>query len=142
MDKRTGWVLLRLLEIILGGLFIYAGALKHFHPHAFAEAVLAYQLVPVILVGATAAVIPWVELAAGLFLAVGLKRRACLLLLGALTGAFIAVMIITMARGLKIDCGCGLFFQQQVGPGSILQDTLLLAWVWGLYRWELRQAAR
>ena len=133
---------LRLLEIALGGLFVYAALQKHFHPDEFAEAVQAYQLLPVSLVGAAAAVLPWVELAAGLFLAVGLKRRSCLLLLAALTGGFLVVTLITMARGLEIDCGCGLFFARQVGPAVVLEDLVILAWAVGLYRWEARAAGR
>jgi putative oxidoreductase len=129
---------LRLLEIILGGIFVYAGLLKHLHAEEFAEAVAAYQLLPVFLVGAVAAILPWVEIAAGLFLAVSLKRRSCLLLLGAMIGGFLLVLFITAARGLKIDCGCGLFFARQVGLGVILEDTFLLVWTAALYRIEVK----
>jgi uncharacterized membrane protein YphA (DoxX/SURF4 family) len=79
-----------------------------------------------------------VELTAGALLMAGFKRRACLLLLSFLIASFLVVMAVTMARGLKIDCGCGLFFQTQVGWGVILQDTLLLAWAGGLYWWEVK----
>ena len=133
-------ILLRLLEIILGGLFFYAGYLKLLRPEDFAEAVLAYRLVPISLVGAMAAVLPWLEVAAGLFLAVGLKRRSCLLLLGLLTGGFLLVMLVTLARGLKIDCGCGLFFTRQVGLVPILEDAVILLGAAGLYYWELTGA--
>lgn len=47
--------------------------------------------------------------------------------------------LITMARGLKIDCGCGLFFQRQVGLESILEDALLLGVAGWLY-WRERKA--
>jgi putative oxidoreductase len=133
-------LLLRLFEIILGALFIYAGCLKLLHPYEFAEAVLAYRLLPVALMGTAAAVIPWLETAAGLFLVLGLKRRSCLLVLGSLGGVFLLVMLITALRGLKIDCGCGLFFQRQVGLASILEDIFLLLWTAGLYYWELMGA--
>lgn len=127
----------RLLEIILGGLFIYAGCLKLLRPYEFAEAVLGYRLLPAPLAGVVAAALPWIETAAGIFLGVGLKRRSCLLILGWLTGTFLLVMLITAARGLKIDCGCGLFFQRQVGPAPILEDAFLLLWAAGLYYWEM-----
>lgn len=133
-------LLLRLLEIILGGLFFYAGYVKLLHPEDFAEAVLAYRVAPVYLVGVTAAVLPWLELAAGLLLAVGLKRRSCLLLLGFLTGGFLLVMLATLARGLKIDCGCGLFFTRQVGLVPILEDAAIMLAAAGLYYWELMVA--
>ncbi|MCX5889423.1 MAG: DoxX family membrane protein [Deltaproteobacteria bacterium] len=133
-------LILRLLEIILGGLFFYAGYLKLLHPEDFAEAVMAYRLLPMSLMGAMAAVLPWLEVAAGLFLAVGLKRRSCLLLLGFLTGGFLLVMLVTLARGLKIDCGCGLFFTRQVGLVPILEDGVILLGAAGLYYWELMAA--
>ena len=136
------WLALRLLEVALGGIFFYAGLQKHFHPHEFAEAVLAYRLLPDPLVGLTAAVLPWLEIVAGSLLAAGLKRRSCLLLLGLLGGGFMVLMLVTMARGLKIDCGCGLFFPRQVGLGAVLEDGFFLAWAAGLYWWELRGGGR
>jgi len=115
---------------------------KFLHPYEFAEAVLAYRLLPERLVGATAAVLPWVEIVAGLFLIVGLKRRSSLVLLGGLLSGFLAVILITMARGLKIDCGCGLFLDRQVGWGVLLEDGVFLVWAAGLYAWERRVAGR
>jgi putative oxidoreductase len=128
----------RVLEVVFGGLFVYAGLLKHLHIYEFAEAVLAYQLVPVSLAGVTAAALPWVEITAGLCLMVGLKRRSCLIILAWLLAGFLAVIFITMARGLKIDCGCGLFFQREVGLGAVAEDAVLLGWAAGLYWWERR----
>jgi putative oxidoreductase len=130
----------RTLEVILGGLFFYAGVQKLLHPYDFAEAVMAYQLLPVSAVGMLVAVLPWVEIAAGLCLAVGLKPRSSLLILSGLLAGFLIAIIITMARGLEIDCGCGLFSQRQVGPVAILEDLVLLAWSLGLYWWELTNA--
>jgi putative oxidoreductase len=126
----------RVLEIILGGLFVYAGLQKYLHPYEFAEAVLAYRLLPEGLVGLTVVALPWVEIAAGLSLLVGLKRRSCLLILAGLVAVFLVAIFITMARGLNIDCGCGLFFQRQVGWGAVAEDLVLLAWAAGLYWWE------
>jgi uncharacterized membrane protein YphA (DoxX/SURF4 family) len=127
----------RFLAVILGGLFFYAGLQKVLHPYEFAEAVLAYQLLPESLVGIAAAGLPWLEIAAGLGLAAGLKPRSCLLILAGLVAGFSVVILITMARGLKIDCGCGLFFQRQVGLAALLEDLILILWAAGLYGWEL-----
>ena len=44
--------------IVLGGLFVYAGVQKHLAPYEFAEAILAYQLLPSALVGLVAATLP------------------------------------------------------------------------------------
>jgi uncharacterized membrane protein YphA (DoxX/SURF4 family) len=123
--------------VLLGGLFFYAGLQKVLHFHEFAEAVLAYRLLPESLVGLAVAGLPWLEIAAGLCLVAGIKRRSCLLLLSGLVALFLIVIFITMARGLSIDCGCGLFFQRQVGWGAVLEDAVLLIWAGGLYWWEL-----
>ena len=133
---------LRALEVVLGGLFFYAGLQKVLHLHEFAEAVLAYQLLPESLVGLAVAGLPWLEIAAGLCLVAGLKRRSCLLLLTGLVAIFLVVIFITMARGLSIDCGCGLFFQRQVGWGAVLEDAVLLIWAAGLYWWEVVRAEK
>ena len=135
--RLTGNTLVRrILEIVLGGLFCYAGVLKLLHPYEFAEAVLAYRLAPDFLVGGIVAVLPWVELAAGLCLVAGLKPRSGLLIVSGLLAGFLAVILITMARGLNIDCGCGLFSQRQVGLAAVAEDLFLLAWAAGLYGWE------
>lgn len=135
--------------IVLGGLFVYAGVQKHLAPYEFAEAILAYQLLPVGLVGLVAASLSWVEIVSGISLILGflmpsrrfsnpfpldgiLRRSGLLLILGQ-SLLFIAVLLITLARGLKIDCGCGLFFQRQVGLESILEDALLLGVAGWLY---------
>ena len=133
---------LRALEVLLGGLFFYAGLQKVLHIHEFAEAVLAYQLLSESLVGLAVAGLPWLEVAAGFCLLVGLKRRSCLLLLSGLVAIFLVVIFVTMARGLKIDCGCGLFFQRQVGLGAVLEDVVLLIWAAGLYCWELLRSEK
>jgi len=140
MARKLNWIILRLLEAALGAVFIYAGLQKHWHPEEFAEAVLAYRLLPSSLAGLAAAVLPWLELTPGALLVLGFKRRSCLLLLGLLAAAFLAVLLITMARGLQIDCGCGLFFQRQVGLAAALEDAFFLAWAAALYWWDWRQA--
>jgi putative oxidoreductase len=141
--------------IVLGGLFVYAGIQKHLAPYEFAEAILAYQLLPFSLVGLVAAILSWIEIVSGFSLILGcllgrrrfsnpfpvggiLRRSALLLILGQ-SVLFIAVLLITLARGLKIDCGCGLFFQRQVGLESILEDALLLGVAGWLY-WREWQA--
>jgi len=130
------FILIRILEIVLGGLFFYTGLQKLLHPYEFAEVVLAYQLLPESLAGLVVAALPWMEIAAGLCLAAGLKRRSSLIILSGLLAVFLIVILITLARGLNIDCGCGLFFQRQVGTAAILEDLVLLVCIAGLYRWE------
>jgi len=154
------------LGLILGGLFVYAGGQKHLAPYEFAETVQVYQLLPPALVGLIAAVFPWLELTSGAFLIIGilmkaegclafgcsrpgvmawdgvLTRRSSLLLIMLQLGLFILVLLITMARELKIDCGCGLFTDRQVGPGAILENALLLGVAGWLYWREWKSGER
>ncbi|MFZ2088866.1 MAG: MauE/DoxX family redox-associated membrane protein [Desulfobaccales bacterium] len=151
------WPLRLLIGIGLGVAFLYAGVQKYLAPDEFAEAILAYQLLPEALVGLSAAFLPWLELAVGGILVfgylaetgqrlasglglgsgsgqtVGMLRRSALLLIMVQLLLFIVVLLITMARGLKIDCGCGLFSERQVGWAAVLEDFLLFgatAWVY------------
>jgi ribA/ribD-fused uncharacterized protein len=146
-----------ILGLALGGAFFYAGLQKKLAPYEFAEAILAYKLLPDPLVGLTAAILPWLEITSGFFLALGylaeipgrvlsglglswgprlvggIKRRSCLILIIGQLALILAVLAITFARGLKIDCGCGLIWARQVGWGIILEDSLMLAltvWLW------------
>lgn len=164
--KRTAAVswLCGLLGLALGLAFLYTGVQKRLDPYQFAEAVLAYQLLPQALVGLVAVVLPWIELTSGFFLALGylleipgrllrglgfplgdrliggIKRKSCLLLLILQLVLILVVLLITLARGLKIDCGCGLLWARQVGWGVILEDAFLLALAVFLYWWELPAA--
>ncbi len=129
---------MRFLEIILGALFCYSGYIKLLSPHDFADAVLAYRLLPLTPAAVVAVALPWLETLAGLFLVVGLKKRSCLLLLTLLSGLFMLVIISAMARGLHIDCGCGLFSGREVGLMPLLEDGFLFLWAGWLYSRELK----
>lgn len=121
------------LELALAGIFLYSGLQKQLHPDEFVKAVMAYKILPSELVGLTAATLPAAEGAAGLLLALGYKKRSCLLLLVLLVCVFLIAMLITMLRGLNIDCGCSLFLSRQVGWVAFMEDSLLLVLAGGLY---------
>jgi ribA/ribD-fused uncharacterized protein len=54
----------------------------------------------------------------------------------------LVVLGITFARGLKIDCGCGLIWARKVGWGIIIEDLLMLTLTGFLYWWELPGATQ
>jgi putative oxidoreductase len=134
-----------ILGLGLGGVFVYAGIQKYLAPYEFAEAILAYQLLPLGLVGLVAATLPWLEMVSGFSLALGYlwrgRRFSNPIPMGALLRRS-ALLLITLARGLKIDCGCGLFMDRQVGLGAILEDALLLGLLGWLYWRECRAGGR
>ena len=63
--KRTGRISYHLCRLLLGGVFVWAGAVKALDVPAFAGQVATYQLLPYAWNYAVAATLPFVELLAG-----------------------------------------------------------------------------
>lgn len=120
-------------RLLLGGLFLYASLEKISKPYHFAAAVEAYQLLPPTLVGVAAVLLPWMEAVAATALIIGFQPRSAVLVLSGLMVIFMAAIAITMARGLAIDCGCGLLVERPVGWLALLEDGLLLGLLLALY---------
>jgi uncharacterized membrane protein YphA (DoxX/SURF4 family) len=91
---------------LLGGVFLWAGIAKALDHQAFVVAVDAYALLPKALVPPFAAALPWVEIAIGLFLVLGLFVRFAGATSAALLAMFVVALVQAKARGLAIDCGC------------------------------------
>lgn len=95
-----------LLRLLLGGVLIFAGALKVFAPAEFAGQIVNYRLLPHEFVNMVAITLPWAELATGLFLVMGVWVRAAALLAAGMAGVFVISVGQAVARGLNIECGC------------------------------------
>lgn len=93
-------------RLLLGGVFVYAGALKLPDPAASVRAVRAYRVLPEAVVPAVGYGLPVLEVALGVLLLLGLAVRFTAVLTGLLLIVFIAGMASAWARGLTIDCGC------------------------------------
>ena len=131
--KRTGRISYHFCRLLLGGVFVWAGAVKALDVLAFAGQVAAYQLLPYAWNYAVAATLPYVELLAGALLLMNLKARPATLLLAALNALFIVVLASVLARGLNIDCGC---FGPDAGTTPLQalgRDLLLLALAFAVY---------
>jgi uncharacterized membrane protein YphA (DoxX/SURF4 family) len=95
-------------RLLVGSVFIYAGAIKIIDPAAFAKNVYQYQMLPGdLLVNLTALYLPWLEVLCGaaLILAPRLRRGAAAWIITLLV-VFTAAILISLARGLDITCGC------------------------------------
>ena len=112
---------IRVLRIILGALFLWAGLSKMPQPENFARTIDAFHLLPQILILPAAIVIPWVEFLAGLGLLSGFKTRlsACICL--GLLCLFAIALGINIFRGIN-DISCGCFGS---GPGDTLSTALI-----------------
>ena len=70
---------------------------------------------------------PWIELVAGILLIFGIAVKENSAILSALLFVFIVAIIISIARGLNIDCGCfGTVEGSKVGLIKILENVGLL----------------
>jgi uncharacterized membrane protein YphA (DoxX/SURF4 family) len=118
-------------RLLLGGVFVVAGALKIPDPAAAVRAVRAYQLLPEPLVSPVAFGLPVVEIAVGLALLLGIFVRTAALAAAVLLAVFLVGVGSAWARGLQIDCGCfGNGGQVAAGetayPLEVLRDAALL----------------
>ena len=96
----------RILEIAIGALFIYAGALKAWDPAQFADDIDHYHLLPWPLGVRLAFYLPWLEILSGLALVCRRASKGAVTILGALMLVFIAASAIARARGIDVSCGC------------------------------------
>jgi hypothetical protein len=132
MTART--IVLRVVAILIGGLFVYAGAVKVIDPVEFARDVDNYKMLPWQLSVGLALYLPWLEILCGLGLITSVLFRGSVLIITALMSLFIVVTIISKARGLDITCGCfghaseSLSFAWHLVLDFALLAGLLLLW--------------
>jgi len=95
-----------LCRAIPAALLLWAGLAKAFDHQGAILAVDAYDVLPGGAVRVVAAALPWVEIAVGTLLVLGLFTRVAGAATAVLATVFIAAMGQAKARGLQIDCGC------------------------------------
>ncbi len=93
-------------RLILGGVWLAAGAAKVGDLAASGRAVAAYRLLPYESATVAGAVLPFVEIAIGVLLIVGLATRVAAIAAGLLLLAYLGGVTSVWVRGLRIDCGC------------------------------------
>lgn len=123
-------------RVLLGGLFVYLGAIKALDPVAFLKQVHAFQVLgsPLAL-NLTAGLLPWAEVACGAFLLIGWQRRGAALLALVMLLGFTALIVLrawTIYRAggvalcsIRFDCGCGT--GEVVACWKVLQNAGLTA---------------
>lgn len=116
-------------RLAVGAIFLYAGIVKGLDPQGFAQAIYNYRILPGGIINPMAITLPWVEVAVGVSLLLGVWVPGGSLLASGLLGVFAAALGLNAVRGLDIDCGC--FSTASTGPGSTLwylvRDLGLLA---------------
>lgn len=134
-------IIAKLLHLVFGGVFVYAGVLKAWNPQAFLDDVRSFDLLGDPWAAWLAMGLPWLEIFAGLAVITGVLRRGGLLVLnGALVG-FLGAIALSWYRGIDIRCGC--FGSAEASSNYvelIVRDVLLLAL--GLWLFLRRNAQR
>jgi len=131
------------VRVVAAAIWLVSGAGTVADLSQFEAQVQAYKLLPGALEAPFAYTLPFMEIAIGLYLLVGLLIRPVAILSCLLMSVFIFAMAQAWARGLSLDCGCfGSLARERVGLGTIVRDaalgipSLVLA-VWPPRRWSL-----
>ena len=127
-SRRPLKLAMRLTEIGIGAVFIFAGAIKACDPAAFANDIHHYRITPWMVSVAVALYLPWLEILCGLCLAVRrFEAGATGVALGLMT-VFTIALLSAWVRGLDIACGCfGPSGAKTDYPFALARDAGLIA---------------
>lgn len=98
--------LLFIIRVVIAFIFIYAGAEKISNPDDFALSISNYRLLPTSLLNFFAITLPWIEIVAGILLLFGISVKENSAIILSLLLLFTIAIVISLFRGLSIDCGC------------------------------------
>jgi len=124
----------RITDLVVGGVFIYAGVVKAFQPVRFASDIDNYKILPWTISVGLAFYLPWLEILCGLALILRRLYLGGLSILTALVLIFSGVTIAAKVRDLDITCGCfGHASQNWSFSGHLALDLVILAALLALY---------
>lgn len=131
------WISL-LVRIGMGAVMLWAGFAKVGDIPASIRSVRAYQILPETVVPFIGTMLPYLEIALGVVLVVGVFTRLSTILYVVMIGAFIFGLAWVWAKGYKIDCGCfgakGDINPEKTNyPASMVERVSFLAmgiWLW------------
>jgi uncharacterized membrane protein YphA (DoxX/SURF4 family) len=115
-----------MFRVVVGGVFIWAGALKILGPLEFAQDIANYRVVSRDISFFIALVLPWLEVLCGILVILGIFRSSSSLLLSGMMGVFLVLIVVTLFRGLDVDCGCFGSIGRNVDFRLLLTDIVLL----------------
>ena len=124
-----------LARVLLGAVFLVAGALKIAHPVDFHSDLLAYDVpLPDVVFRLVAVVLPWLEAICGAALLATVWTETAGAVVTAMCLAFVVMLGQAVMRGLELTCGClgpedeGWF--DRPGVALIRAAVLLVGSVW------------
>ena len=99
------WLVLA-LRIVLGAIFIVAGATKVGHADLFAAQIAGFRLLSPAVIAPIAIALPFLEILLGIYLIIGLFTRAAAWIAVALLAIFDLAIASAVVRGMSVSCGC------------------------------------
>jgi len=128
IKNRTSNIIWRILDFVLAGIFIYAGALKAIDPVQFASDIDNFKILPWPVSVALGFYLPWLEIFCALALVFRFLYRGALSILMVLIVTFTLATIAAKIRGLDITCGCfGHVSQNWSFPSHLATNLAILA---------------
>ena len=125
-----------LLRVLLAFVFVFAAIEKIAAPESFAVSISNYKLLPTELINIPAVIIPWIELISGLLLLFGISVKENSAIITFLLNVFTIGILISLFRGLNIDCGCfGTIYGERIGLLKVSENILLIISGFMLVRW-------
>lgn len=95
-----------LARVILGGMLIFAGALKVGHAPDLASAIAGFRLLPAVVTAPLALVLPYFEILLGLYLIAGLFTRAVATIAAVQFVVYAVAIASAVIRHIPANCGC------------------------------------
>jgi uncharacterized membrane protein YphA (DoxX/SURF4 family) len=106
-----------IVRLLVGALFVFAGASKVGHFNDLAAAIAGFRILPEPFVGPLAVLLPFFEIGLGLYLIAGLFTRAAAVVGAVQLTIYGAAIASAVIRHIPANCGC-------FGP----QDTAKADW--------------
>jgi uncharacterized membrane protein YphA (DoxX/SURF4 family) len=101
----VNWLVLA-VRVLLGALFVVAGASKVGHADVFAAEIAGFRLLPAAVIAPIAIALPFLEMLLGVYLILGLFTRTAAWIAVALFAVFDLAIASAVVRGMTISCGC------------------------------------
>lgn len=106
MNLFSNKYIILVIRTAIAVIFIIAGAEKIANPENFALSISNYRLLPVYSINIFAVVLPWIEIISGILLLFGIAVKENSTIILTLLLIFTSAIVISLFRGLSIDCGC------------------------------------
>jgi uncharacterized membrane protein YphA (DoxX/SURF4 family) len=125
-------------RLALAAVFLWAAYTKLRDPWMiFAMEIDAMHIVPGTMVEPVARTMPWLELALGVLLVIGIQTRYVATVATVLLAGFFSMLVFLYVKGFQGDCGC-FGPGERLGPKTLARDAVLVAlsvWVtWEAFR--------